>query len=113
MLAVPKIREYVTQDGRSPFGRWFNRLAHPAALKVRVALSRLEVGNTSALKSVGQGVHEIRIDSGPGYRVYLGMDGDDLVILLGGSTKTRQSDAIADAHERWNDHKRRKRQGER
>ena len=57
-------------------------------------------------------MHEIRIDFGPGYRVYLGMDGAEVAILLGGSAKARQGTAIADARERWNDYRRRKRRGE-
>ena len=78
-------------------------------------MARLEAGNTSALKSVGGGVHEVRIDFGPGYRVYsgfrvyFGFDGTALVILLGGSAKARQKVAIADARERWTDYRRRKR----
>jgi putative addiction module killer protein len=72
----------------------------------------LEAGNTSALKSVGGGDHEARIDFGPGYRVYLGLDGAELVILLGGSAKARQGAAIAGARERWTDYRRRKRHGE-
>ena len=109
---MPVIKEYVDGNGRNQFQRWFDSLADPAALKVRTALARLEVGNTSSLKSVGQGVHEIRIDFGPGYRVYLGQDGVQLVILLGGSTKARQDVAIAVAQERWSDYRRRKRRGE-
>jgi putative addiction module killer protein len=107
-----QIREYETPEGRSPFARWFESLATPAALKVRTSLARLESGNTSALKSVGGGVHEIRIDFGPGYRVYLGIDGDLWVILLGGSSKARQGAAIADAQDRWSDYRQRKRRGE-
>jgi len=107
---VVLLREYLDEHGRSSFGRWLDDLAAPAALKVRTALARLEAGNTSALKSVGQGVHEVRIDFGPGYRVYLGVDGASLVILLGGSAKARQSRAISDAQERWNDYRRRKRE---
>ena len=103
--------EYLDAQGRSPFGRWLDGLAAPATLKVRTALARLEAGNTSALKSVGAGVHEVKIDFGPGYRVYAGMDGARLVILLGGSVKARQSAAIADAQARWNDYRRRKRLG--
>ncbi len=109
---MPTLREYVDEHGRSPFERWFRRLAAPGAAKVTAALARLGNGNTSSLKSVGRGVHEMRIQSGPGYRVYIGMDGAELVILLGGSTKTRQSDAIAEAQARWADYRRRKRQGE-
>jgi putative addiction module killer protein len=111
-VAMAALREYLDDRGRSPFARWLDGLGTPAALKVRTALARLEAGNTSALKSVGAGVHEVRIDFGPGYRVYLGLDGADLVILLGGSAKARQSAAIADAQERWNDYRRRKRRGE-
>jgi putative addiction module killer protein len=72
----------------------------------------LEAGNTSSLKSVGGGVHELRIDFGPGYRVYLGVDSAYLVILLGGSAKARQNVAIANAQQRWIDYGRRKRRGE-
>ena len=110
---MPTLREYLDDRGRSPFARWLDDLATPAALKVTTALARLEAGNTSALKSVGSGVHEVRIDFGPGYRVYIGVDGADLVILLGGSTKARQSAAIADAQERWTDYRRRRRWGQR
>src|SRR5271156_5290741 len=111
IIAMPTIREYLDAQDRSPFGRWLGSLASPAALKVRTALARLEGGNTSALKSVGGGVHEVRIDFGPGYRVYIGPDGAELVILLGGSAKAQQSAAIADAKKRWDDYTRRKRRG--
>ncbi len=80
-------------------------------MKVTTALARLEAGNTSALKSVGGGVHEVRIDFGPGYRVYLGREGVELVILLGGSAKARPSMAIADVEGRWNDDRRQKPRG--
>jgi putative addiction module killer protein len=109
MLVMATVQEYLDDEGRSPFGRWFSRLASPAALKVTVALRRLEAGNTSSLKAVGEGVHEVRIDFGPGYRVYIGMDGGELVILLGGSAKARQSAAIADAQACWKDYRAQKR----
>lgn len=109
---MPSLREYVDDQGLSPFGRWLDRLAPSAAIKVRTALARLEAGNTSALKGIGGGVHEVRIAWGPGYQVYLGLEGPEMVILLGGSAKARQSAAIADAQDRWNDYRRRKRRGE-
>jgi len=102
--------EYLDAVGRSPFRQWFDRLDARAAAKVSVAITRLEQGNTSNLKAVGRGVSEIRIDFGPGYRVYVGQDGDVLVILLGGGTKQRQQSDIAAAHERWADYKARKRE---
>lgn len=103
-----QLLEYLDESGRSPFRRWFDRLDAPAAAKVTIALTRLALGNLSSTKGVGHGVFESRIDFGPGYRVYFGRDGDVLVILLGGGTKTRQSADIVDAHGRWVDYKRRK-----
>jgi putative addiction module killer protein len=70
-------------------------------------MARLEQGNTSSLKGVGEGVLEYRIAFGPGYRLYLGRDGDALVILLTGGTKHRQSDDIAAAHAMWAAYRRR------
>jgi len=101
------VRAYVDEQGRSPFEHWFASLATSSALKIRSALAGLEAGNLSALTELGQGVHEVRADFGPGYRAYLGMDGEALAILLGGSVKARQNGAIADAQERWAEYQRR------
>lgn len=109
---MPETVEYIDAMGRSPFGAWFASLATPAALKITTALARLRAGNTSALKPVGQGVAELKIDFGPGYRVYVGQDGPEWVILLGGSAKARQGAAIADAQASWRDYRARKRRGE-
>jgi len=106
-----EILEYVELDGRSPYADWFNNLNPPAAAKVAVALARLSQGNFSNVKSVGSGVHEYRINFGPGYRMYLGKDGEHVVLLLGGGTKKRQQKDIADALGRWRDYKLRKKQG--
>jgi putative addiction module killer protein len=95
------VREYVPPSGKSPFGDWFNELSGTAASKVVVALYRLQQGNFSNVKGVGAGVYEYKIDFGPGYRVYFGKDGDRIVILLGGSSKKRQSAAIAGAQSAW------------
>ena len=64
--------------------------------------------NFSNCKSVGAGVHECRVNFGPGYRVYFGKDGERIVILLGGGTKQRQQNDIQIALERWADYKQRK-----
>jgi len=70
----------------------------------------MEQGNFSAAKGVGSGVHELRLDFGPGYRVYFGKDGERIVILLGGGSKRRQQADIAAAHELWAEYKKRKRE---
>ncbi len=103
-----KILEYLTDNDKSPFSAWFSKLDSTASLKVNVALTRLEHGNTSNVKAVGAGVHEYRINYGPGYRIYYAYDGETLVILLGGGTKKRQQADIDAAKERWNNYKKRK-----
>jgi len=95
------IREYLDAQGRSPYARWFDSLNARAAAKIAMALYRMEAGNLSGIKGVGGGVFERKLDFGPGYRVYFGKDGDTLVILLGGSSKARQSEAIAHAQACW------------
>lgn len=99
--------EYLDGNGESPFRRWFDSLDAQAAARVAIAQMRLSLGNFSTVKGVGGGVFEVRLDFGPGYRIYFGKDGDRLVILLGGGTKKRQQDDIEIAHERWRDYKKR------
>ena len=105
-----EIREYVNDRGRSPFGRWFDGLDAGAAVRVRTALARMEAGNLSNVRGVGSGVLECRINVGPGYRVYIGRDGDTLIVLLGGGTKARQQRDIEDARGLWQEYKHRRQQ---
>jgi putative addiction module killer protein len=107
-VAAIQVLEYFDAHGRSPFAAWFENLNANAAAKVATALYRLELGNFSNVKGVGEGVFERRIDFGPGYRVYFGKGGETVLILLGGSGMQRQREAIAAARERWLDYRRRK-----
>src|SRR5580692_2822156 len=100
------VREYLSPDGRSPYGAWFARLNPQAAAKVATAMARLAGGNFSNVKGVGSGLFEYRVDFGPGYRVYFGKDGERLVILLGAGSKKRQQNDIHAAHANWQDYKR-------
>jgi putative addiction module killer protein len=84
------VKEYLTLNGESPFGDWFDDLDPQAAAKVAIAITRLGQGNLSNVKGVGAGVFEYRLTFGPGYRVYFGKDGETVVILLAGGTKRRQ-----------------------
>ena len=102
------IRSFVDGSGRVPFQTWFVSLDKVAQAKVTVALSRLAQGNRSHVKGVGGGVAELKVDFGPGYRIYFGQDGPVLVILLAGGTKKRQGDDITTAQARWADYKARK-----
>ena len=104
------LRECLTEQGRSPYAEWFEKLTAPVAAKVAIALSRIQHGNTSSLKSMGDGVSECRIDFGPGYRIYLAWDGPVLLILLGGGTKKRQQRDVEAAKTVRQAYKRRKKQ---
>jgi putative addiction module killer protein len=108
---VIEIRHYVDRLGRNPFERWFEKLDDAIQARIAVALDRLERGNVAAAKSAGAGVQELRLDFGPGYRIYFGWDGERLVILLGGGTKRRQQADIATAQALWQEYKARKREG--
>jgi putative addiction module killer protein len=103
-----EIREFLDVAGRSPFARWFENLNAAAAARVAISLARLAQANFSNVEGVGAGVCELKIDLGPGYRVYFGKDGARIVILLGGSSKKRQSAAIATAQAAWAEYKRRR-----
>lgn len=106
-----EIRQYVDRKGRNPFERWFGTLDGATRARITVSLDRLERGNISAAKSVGAGVLELRMDFGPGYRIYFGKDGERLVILLAGGTKKRQQVDIETAQALWREYKKRKEEG--
>ena len=108
MLPITQL-EYLDESGHSPFGKWRAELDAVARAKVTTALRRLAYGNVSNVKSVGEGVSELKIDFGPGYRVYFGRDGLAVVILLAGGIKKRQQLDITNAQNRWTNYKLRKR----
>ncbi|WP_256203269.1 type II toxin-antitoxin system RelE/ParE family toxin [Sphingopyxis sp. YR583] len=96
------------EDGSCPFRSWFGRVDNQAAAKVATAVLRLELGNISNVKWIGGGLGEYRIDWGPGYRIYLTRDGDELIILFVGGTKKRQQADIAFAGALLGEYKARK-----
>ena len=103
-----QVTEYVDARGGRPFGRWFDRLDSQAATKVTATLDRMGRGILSNAKGVGAGVLEYRIDSGPGYRIYFGRDGNTLIVLLGGGTKRKPQGDIEAARRLWRDYRRRR-----
>ncbi|HBO97037.1 MAG TPA: addiction module protein [Candidatus Omnitrophica bacterium] len=102
-----RIEEYITEEGISPFADWFEGLDAHAANKVNTYLTRIAQGNTSNFKPIKGAFGEVRIDWGPGYRIYVGRDGNTLIILLGGGTKQRQQKDIDKAAELWEEYKKR------
>ena len=99
-----RLLEY-TEGERSPFGEWFDGLDSVTAARVDRYIRRLEAGNFGAAKALRQGVFELRLDLGPGYRVYYGRDGRTIIVLLGGGDKRRQSADITAAVARWKRYK--------
>ncbi|MEH1872599.1 type II toxin-antitoxin system RelE/ParE family toxin [Nostoc sp.] len=101
MEASPKeIRNYLRIDGINPFSEWFDSLRD-----IRARLDRVEAGNLGDCKSVGDGVFELRIDYGSGYRIYFGQQDSTVVILLCGGDKSTQDKDIAKAKEYWEDYR--------
>jgi len=85
------IRNYVQANGRSPFEYWFLKLRdNTAKAKILNRIDRLRLGNFGDCRSLGEGVFEMRIHYGPGYRVYFGLVGAEVVLLLGGGNKSTQ-----------------------
>ncbi len=107
LLSPMLIREYITKLGDNPFSEWFHDLNSQAAAKVSVALSRIETGNLSNVKWF-KGIGEFKINWGPGYRIYLAKDGDQLIILFGGGTKKSQRKDIDKAIQLFKEYKQRK-----
>ena len=100
------IQEYITQDGVFPFREWFDSLKDiQTQVKVDVRLARLRLGNFGDAKSVGKGVYELKIQFGPGYRVYYGLEGSKIVVLLCAGDKSSQKKDIKKAVILWREHK--------
>ena len=107
MAPMFKLEEYVQENGDIPYRKWFDSLDAQAAAKVATAKLRLSMGNTSRVKWFG-GLGELVIDWGPGYRIYLARDGEQLIILFGGGTKRGQQADIDKARKLVAEYKARK-----
>lgn len=90
-----ELRRYVTRDGKDVFGEWLAKLKDARAqAKIVIRLDRVVAGNFADCKSLREGLNELRIDWGPGYRVYYAMLGKTCALLLGGGDKRKQSSDI-------------------
>ncbi len=110
MEATPKeVFIYATPDGREPFTEWVNALRDQnARAKIKTRLRRVEQGNLGDYRPVGEGVCELRIDYGPGYRVYFGQVASILLVILIGGDKSTQDKDIVTALNYWTEYKERK-----
>lgn len=105
-----EVLRYVTESGRDVFGDWLEALGDErAAAKIAARIDRLAIGNFGDCKSLQEGVSELRIDWGPGYRVYYAMTARTCVLLLCGGDKRKQPADIKRAVRHWKDYRRRTR----
>ena len=82
------------------YARWFKKLKDPRAkAKINIRIRRLSLGNPGDAEPIGKGFSELRIDYGPGYRIYFIKRGDEFVLLLAGGDKSSQQRDIKQAHE--------------
>lgn len=99
---------YVTEEGKAPFLDWLDALRDiRGRAKIRARLDRVRLGNFGDRAGIGDGIEELRIDFGPGYRVYVGQVGSKVVLLLCGGDKSTQAEDIREAKNYWKDYKRR------
>jgi len=99
------VKSYVTPDGKTPFKTWIKGLKDKR-FKARILqrIDRLRLGSFGDCRSVGAGVYELRLSFGPGFRVYFGLDGAEVVILLCGGDKASQPQDIQNAHDYWQEY---------
>jgi len=96
------LRTYITPNGKIPFSTWLNGLTDPGTrLRIRRRLDRLEIGNYGDCEPVGDGVFELRLFFGAGYRIYFAESDDAIVILLCGGDKKSQKKDIQLAKAYW------------
>ena len=105
-MTTIEVRQYRTQGGKVPVLDWLagfrDRIARA---RINARLDRLALGLRDDWRSVGGGVNELRIDHGPGYRVYFAQHANTVVILLCGGDKRTQAKDIEQAHAYWKDYK--------
>ena len=102
-MSLIKIVTYTTKTGKIPFFDWQNKLDVQTRAIIRTRLDRIRLGNFGDSKSIknGNGICELRIDYGPGYRIYFGKKGMlTIILLIGGDKKTQDRD-IAKAKQYW------------
>jgi putative addiction module killer protein len=101
-----EIRLYRSSTGKVPFSEWFESIRDlRTAQTLDARLGRVRLGNLGDCKSLGGGVFELRIDFGPGFRIYFGQEGPELVIVLCGGDKSTQQRDIQNAKKYWADYK--------
>ena len=114
-MTQPKAIElYADEDGKVPFNVWLESIASPKTQQViDVRVARIRLGLMGDVNTIGEGVHEFRIDFGAGYRIYFANTGRTLILLLCGGDKSTQKKDAKLAKKYWADYQARRSKGER
>ncbi len=100
------VEMFILPDGKIPFEKWIKGLRdRTARAKIEIRIARIRLGNFGDYRSVGEGVYELRIDYGPGYRVYYGRSGNRVVLLLCGGDKSSQKEDVKKAKEYFSNYR--------
>lgn len=102
-----ELQIYQTESGREPFNEWFDAIRDTQTQdRIQARLARLEDGNMGDCRPVGEGVSELRLHFGKGYRIYFGQIGNTIILLLCGGDKSSQKQDISQAKTYWLEYKR-------
>jgi putative addiction module killer protein len=104
-MTTHDVRHYLTEDGRDYVEEWLTSLEDPMTRsRIEIRIQRVARGLFGDTRYLQDGVHELKLDFGPGYRVYYGRDGKRIVMLLCGGDKSTQKKDIRNAIEYWKDY---------
>ncbi len=92
---------YQTENGKEPFYDWLDTLEENIEERIQSRINRVKLGNLGDYKSLGNGILELRLDFGSGYRIYFGFDGSRIIVLLCGGDKKTQTKDIKKAQQYW------------
>ena len=98
MESTIQIKLLEPDEGKVPFEQWYDSLKDKVTkVRIRRRLDRVELGNFGDTESVGEGIYELRLHFGSGYRVYFARVGNTVIVLIGGGDKSSQNTDIAQA----------------
>ena len=102
-----EVKIYRDEQGSEPFIEWLESIRDKTSqARIRARLRRIELGNLGDHRSIGEGIFELRLQFGPGYRVYCGQIDEKIILLLAGGVKKTQQRDIIKAKHYWYDDKR-------
>ena len=102
-IVAKKLIDYEAPDKECPFRKWLNGLDNSIRARIEARLRRVALGNLGDIRVLGDGVSELKMTFGSGFRIYFGQRGNEIIILLCGGDKSSQSDDIETAKNYWLD----------